>query len=61
MISDKNDERLASEDWKCLFLITLTMLVIVSGLLINIELNRPINCTPDICYDDFCIILKEGK
>lgn len=47
------DEKLASEDWKCLFLITLTILICLVGYLIESKLREPIEyCTPDFCIKE---------
>lgn len=54
-----SDESLASEDWKS---IAILELFIIIGLLLGMViyfLNKSENCTPDYCYNDFCIILKE--
>lgn len=45
-----DDEALASEDWKCLFLVTLLLHVIMCGFYLSGKLAEPIECcTPDYC------------
>lgn len=56
-----DNEGLASEDWRCLFIITLFLLVLSLLYILENKLNTPINCVPDYCFDNFCVILKEGK
>lgn len=53
-----SDEKLASEDWKCLFLIMTTMFLVVSGFLLNIELAKP-ECVFDYCIDNICITMEK--
>ena len=57
----KTDSDLEIEDLKTYCWVLLTLLAIVSGVLLTRELNRGENCTPDLCYDDFCVILKGEK
>ncbi len=56
-----NDEALASEDWKCVALIQAVILLCVSLATLTYFLNKPINCNPDYCTDDFCITIKGDK
>ncbi len=51
MENEINDESLASEDWKCLFLITLVLLVLSLGYIIECKLSEPV----EYCTKDFCI------
>lgn len=50
-MTDLTDDKLAAEDWKCLFLLTLAILALTLGFLISAELNKPI----EYCSADFCI------
>ena len=55
------DEKLASEDWRCLFFIMLAMFMFVSAFLLEAEVYSPTTCSPDYCSDNFCITLKGKK
>lgn len=53
----RTDEQLASEDWKCLFLVTLTILLITLGYIVHMKLVEP----EEYCSKDICVKLNEDK
>ncbi len=55
------DEKLASEDWRCLFFIMLAMFMLVSAFFLEAEVYSPAKCVPDYCSENFCITLKGSK
>lgn len=55
------DEELKIKNLQAILWLLITTLIIIGAFLIESELAKPITCTPDYCYDDFCIILKGEK
>lgn len=50
-----------NESLRTLIMLLVFVIVVLAGFLLEIELKKPISCTPDYCVDNFCITLKGDK
>jgi len=47
------------EEWQDITLILAGIVIILSGWIIDLKLDKIEKCNPDYCYEDFCILLKD--
>ena len=55
------DESVAAEDWRCLFFIVLSLLIVSWLYILDFKLNEPVTTVNSYCMDNYCITLKGDK